>query len=296
MNFMNIYANTYNSTRQISKILINEVIQIMKKKFTIVIFTDLDGSLLHRDTFEFDPIKNFIKDLINKGIIIIPNSSKTEKEIEKFNEELGIELPYISENGSVIHGLNLINQNFPNKIILSREKEELLKIFNIKVPEKIKDKCHLISKMKKEKQEKIFGQKGDRLKDVLNRNYTLPFIFSGEKIEKNKLLKILSFNSLTLQEGGRVSNLCDNVNKIKSMNRVVKILKKTEEKIKTITVGDNYNDLDMLKNSDVPCLVFNDLFKLDQINIDNLIFSNKPSPEGWADVVKKALVKLEYNV
>ena len=74
---------------------------------------------------------------MESGIIIIPNSSKTEKEIDKFNEELGIKLPYISENGSSIHGLNLINSNFPNKIILSREKEELLKVFESKVPENI---------------------------------------------------------------------------------------------------------------------------------------------------------------
>ena len=113
----------------------------MKKNLKVAIFTDLDGSLLHRDTFKFDPIKLYIRSLVNNGIIIIPNSSKTEKEIEKFNEELGVELPYISENGSSIHGLNLINKNFPNKIILSREKEELLKIFNLKVPEKIKNKC-----------------------------------------------------------------------------------------------------------------------------------------------------------
>ena len=32
------------------------------------------------------------------------------------------------------------------------------------------------------------------------------------------------------------------------MNRVIKILKKTEDKIKTIAVGDNFNDLDMLRN------------------------------------------------
>ena len=262
----------------------------------VVIFTDLDGSLLHRDTFKFDSIKDYIKSLIDSGIIIIPNSSKTGVEIEKFNEELGIELPFISENGSLIQGLNLINRNFPNKIILSRQKEELIKIFDTKVPEKLRNKCFLISKMDKKKQEEIFGQKGSQLKDVLNRNYTLPFLFYGEKTEKNKLLKILNSNSLTLQEGGRVSNLCDNVNKIKSMNRVIKIIKKTEEKIKTIAVGDNYNDLDMIKNSDVPCLVFNDQFKLDQINIDNLIFSNQPSPEGWADVIKKALAKLNYNV
>ena len=52
----------------------------------------------------------------------------------------------------------------------------------------------------------------------------------------------------------------------------------------------------MLKNSDLPCLVFNDQFKEDLINIDNLIISNKPSPEGWADVIKMALVKLDHKV
>ena len=266
----------------------------MKKKFVVAIFTDLDGSLLHRDTFKFDPIKNYIKNLVNDGIIIIPNSSKTEKEIESFNEELGIQLPYISENGSSIHGLNLINNNFPNKIILSREKEELLKIFNDKIPEELKNKCAQVLKIDKKEQEKIFGLKDNKLKDALNRKYTSPFLFRGDKNEKNRLLKILNSNLLTLQEGGRVLNLCDNINKVKSMNRVIKILKKTEDKIKTIAVGDNYNDLDMLKNCDIPCLVFNDQFKLDKINIENLIFSNKPSPEGWADVIKTALVKLDY--
>ena len=267
----------------------------MKKKPTILIFTDLDGSLLHRDTFKFDPIKDYIKSLLDNGIIVIPNSSKTEKEIENFNEELGTKLPFISENGSAIHGLNLINQNFPTKIILSREKEELLKIFNEKTPEKLLNKCVQISKLSKIEQEKIFGQKDDKLKDALKRKYTLPFVFNGNNSEKNKLLKSLSNNSLTLQEGGRVLNLCDNINKIKSMNRIIKILKKTEDKIKTIAVGDNYNDLEMLKNSDVPCLVFNDQFKLDKINIDNLIFSNKPSPEGWADVIKMALEKIGFS-
>ena len=38
----------------------------MKKKFTIVIFTDLDGSLLHRDTFQFNTIKDYIKNLVKE--------------------------------------------------------------------------------------------------------------------------------------------------------------------------------------------------------------------------------------
>ena len=266
----------------------------MSKKFSLIIFTDLDGSLLHRDNFKFDEIKDYIKSLIDEGIIIIPNTSKTEKEIEEFITELGSDLPYISENGSSIHGLNLINTNFPNKIVLSRDKQELIEIFNSKVPENLKAKCKFISKMNSKEQTNIFGLQDNNLKNALNRKYTIPFLFEGDKKEKNRLLNILKSSSLTMQEGGRVLNLGDNTDKVKSMNQVLKIYKKVESKIKVIAVGDNFNDLDMLRNCDIPCLVFNDQFKQDQINIDNLIVSNKPSPEGWADVIKTALVKLDY--
>ena len=109
------------------------------------------------------------------------------------------------------------------------------------------------------------------------------------------MLKILKKNSLTFQEGGRVVNLCDNVNKVKSMNKIIKIFKKIEDNFRVVAVGDNYNDLEMLRNSDVPCLVFNDQFKQDQININNLIVSSNPSPQGWVDVIKMALDKLGYN-
>ncbi len=266
----------------------------MTKKFSLIIFTDLDGSLLHRDDFKFDEIKEYIKSLLDEGIIIIPNTSKTEKEVEEFIKELGSDLPFISENGSSIHGLNLINSNFPNKIILSRGKQKLIEIFNSKVSDDLKAKCKFISNMNSKEQTNIFGLQDDNLKNALDRKYTIPFKFEGNKIEKNKLLKILRSSSLTMQEGGRVLNLGDNTDKVKSMNQVIKIYKKVERKIKVIAVGDNFNDLDMLRNCDIPCLVFNDQFRQDQINIDNLVVSNKPSPEGWADVIKTALVKLEY--
>ena len=59
----------------------------------------------------------------------LPGIKPKNCEIIEFNQDLGENLAYISENGSVINNLNLLNLNFPNKIILSREKEELLEIF-----------------------------------------------------------------------------------------------------------------------------------------------------------------------
>ena len=265
----------------------------MIKKFSIFIFTDLDASLIQRDTFKFDEIKGYIKSLISKGIYIIPNTSKTEIEINEFNKELGLNLPYISENGSSINGLNLINKNFPNQINLSRDKDDIFKIFKKIVPENLKVKCRLIFKMEKKVQSEIFGLSGKKLKDALNRNYSIPFIFSGNLDQRRQLNEIVNKGGLTLHEGGRVINICDNVSKVKSMNKVIKMIKKTEDNIKIISVGDNYNDLDMLKNSDIACLVFNDQFTMEPININNCIVSKNPAPIGWQEVVKMALDKIK---
>ena len=265
----------------------------MIKKFSIFIFTDLDASLIQRDTFKFDEIKDYIKSLISKGIYIIPNTSKTEIEINEFNKELGLNLPYISENGSSINGLNLINKNFPNQINLSRDKDDIFKIFKKIVPENLKVKCRLIFKMEKKVQSKIFGLSGKKLKDALNRNYSIPFIFSGNLDQRRQLNEIVNKGGLTLHEGGRVINICDNVSKVKSMNKIIKMVKKTEDNVKIIGVGDNYNDLDMLKNSDIACLVFNDQFTMEPININNCIVSKNPAPIGWQEVVKMALDKIK---
>ena len=267
----------------------------MNKNYKILIFTDLDGSLLHRDTFKFDEIKDYLKQLISKGIFIIPNTSKTEKEILEFNNELGLSLPYISENGSAINGLDLLNSNLPKELILSREKDSLIKIFKEAVPVNLQNKCKWLSEMDKKKQSLIFGLEDDKLKMALDRKYTIPFLFEGNKSERNELSKIVKNKGLALQEGGRVINLTDKVNKAKALQVFVRFFKKNNKNVKTIAVGDNYNDLDMLKTSEFPCLVFNDKFTLDEIPIKNLITTNKPSPEGWADVIKKALVKVNKN-
>ena len=267
----------------------------MEKAFKVLIFTDLDGSLLHRDTFKFDEIKNYLKQIISKGIYVIPNTSKTETEILEFNKELGLNVPYISENGSSINGLNLLNKDLPQELILSREKETLLNIFKKIVSSNLQNKCKWLSEMNNKNKRLILGLENKKIKMALDRKYTVPFIFEGNKNEKKELAKVIKKKGLYLQEGGRIIHLTDRVNKAKALQVFVRFFKKNTRNVKTIAVGDNYNDLEMLKISDFPCLVFNDKFTLDEIPINNLISTNKPSPEGWADVIKMALVKVNKN-
>ena len=46
-------------------------------------------------------------------------------------------------------------------------------------------------------------------------------------------------------------------------------------------------------DSDIACLVFNDQFTMEPININNCIVSKNPAPIGWQEVVKMALDKLK---
>ena len=156
----------------------------MKFNSKILIFTDLDGSLLNRDNFEFGSIKNFIKELLSHDIFIIPNSSKTAKEITNFNNELEEKLPYIAENGSSIHDLNLINSNFPEKITLSREISELLEIFKKNVPNNLKIKCKFLKDLTKKEQLNILRLPADKIKFAIKRITLYHLNSRGTKIRR----------------------------------------------------------------------------------------------------------------
>ena len=96
----------------------------MNTEKKVLIFTDLDGSLLDKDSFKFDEAKDFINKIVKKGISIIPNSSKTAQEINYFCNEASLDKTFICENGSAIYGLNILNKTLPKKIVLSRKKDE----------------------------------------------------------------------------------------------------------------------------------------------------------------------------
>ncbi len=270
------------------------IFTLMKQKKQIIIFTDLDGSLLNKDTFKFDEIEDYFRELVSKGVKIIPNSSKTEAELSDFNKQYNLNLSFIAENGSSIHGLNLINEHLPNFISMSRTLEKIYEIYNQNIPSDLKQKIILISELNYKEQEKIFGLPLNKIKLAMKRKHSIPIKFDGSEIEKNELIKVINDAGLTVQTGGRIMNICDNVNKSKATVKTLKLISnEIKNDIITIGVGDNQNDVDMLKETDYSCLVKNDSFDSSLINIENLIKSSKLSPLGWADVIKTAIQKIE---
>jgi len=263
-----------------------------KKK--ILIFSDLDGSLLDKETFKFDVIKDYLKELISSGILIIPNSSKTESELLDFNKQCNLDFSFISENGSSIYGLNKIDQSLPQRVVISRSIDEIQKIYDANISLDFKNKITPILELEIDEQQKIFGLPLNKISLATKRMHSIPIQFSGTETEKNNFIKNINEIGLTAQSGGRIINICDNTNKSKAMSKAVKLIRKQlGNEFITIGVGDNENDIEMLKQTDYPCLVKNENFDSSLINIDNLIKSSKPSPLGWADVIKTAIQIIE---
>ncbi|MFB3136761.1 MAG: HAD hydrolase family protein [Nitrospirales bacterium] len=65
----------------------------------LVIFTDLDGSLLDTETYRFDAARAALEELTARQVPLVLCTSKTRAEVEPLRQELGITDPFIVENG-----------------------------------------------------------------------------------------------------------------------------------------------------------------------------------------------------
>ncbi|MCM7512640.1 mannosyl-3-phosphoglycerate phosphatase-related protein [Enterobacter hormaechei] len=70
---------------------------------TLLVFTDLDGTLLDFHTFDWQPAAAWLERLQDEQVPVILCSSKTVSEMNDIQQELGlVGLPYVAENGAVI--------------------------------------------------------------------------------------------------------------------------------------------------------------------------------------------------
>ena len=69
---------------------------------TLVVFTDLDGSLLDERTYEWAPARAALARLRAERVPVVPCSSKTQAEIDVLVAELALSGPFVAENGGVI--------------------------------------------------------------------------------------------------------------------------------------------------------------------------------------------------
>jgi mannosyl-3-phosphoglycerate phosphatase len=68
----------------------------------LVVYTDLDGTLLDHDSYSAEPARPALERLAALGVPVIPVTSKTLAELRVLGAQLGLNGPFVAENGGLL--------------------------------------------------------------------------------------------------------------------------------------------------------------------------------------------------
>ena len=262
---------------------------------TFILISDLDGTLLGHHNFDFGLIKSDIINLLDSGHLLVLASSKTKAEIESFCQELGRSVPFIYENGAGVENFSLISGCETPLNIHQNPKairtDALLTIWERHIPLDLKSRCYFVKDMDRGAQQACLGLGTTALDRAMKRGFSLPFTFSGFASDLQKLKYLAANAGLSVQEGGRVFNLSGFHDKADYLPAIRKCVSKSKNTPVVIGLGDSKNDIKMLKQADVSCVIPNEngyFLNLGNGNYPTII-APRAAPLGWLDAVMEAL-------
>jgi len=222
----------------------------------IVIFTDLDGTLLDDQTYDFRPALPALKIIHSLKIPLILVSSKTRTEIEFLRELISFETPFISENGGGIY--------FPTSFALPQDYpyKKIDGFHALFLGRPIKEVLERSGKLKKNfsfrgfsemSVEEIASLTGLTLEDAFRaskREFDEPILLEDHVNDREIFCDKAAQHGLDCVHGGRFIHLFIGGNKGRAVEKVLGIYKQLKGATFSIALGDSPNDISMLKAVD----------------------------------------------
>lgn len=261
----------------------------------IIVFTDLDGTLLDHSTYSFGEAEKALKSLRERNIPLILCSSKSRDEIKIYREKLSNNEPFISENGGAIfipegYGLKCEFDKIDDGYLvveIGYEYKTLIDAFE-KVKKNTGVKLKTIMEFTVDELVRLTGLSKEEARFAQKRDYILPFIIDGEQEDVEHIKRDIQSLGLNYTEGVRFVYLMGGNDKGKAVRILVDIFRKNfpESKIVTVGLGDSLNDLPMLEAVDKAVLVQKKSGNYEErIKIEGLVYADGIGPTGWNKAV-----------
>lgn len=257
----------------------------------IIIFSDLDGSLLDPKTYSFEPAQSSLTILKSKRIPLILSSSKTRAEIERYQKWLDNHHPFISENGGGIFiPRNYFSFSFPYDQMRGRYLVIELGQFYpyiVKILAGIRNETGLkikgFSEMSEKELVSICGFSEEEARLAKKREYDEPFLMEGREKEIRIIKKKIEEKGMIYCWGGKFHHLSGKNDKGKAVKILKALYKKQFLNITSIGIGDSPNDLPMLLEVDYPIFLKGERsFLPEDLSFKrNLKVIQGTGPEAW---------------
>lgn len=248
-----------------------------------LIAIDLDGTMLNKYGIITQNTKDVIKKVQEKGIEVIIASGRTINSVKNFSKEINSENYFISGNGAITYDIkndkilyeNVLSKNKAQQVIKICEENSIyysvytengiitknlnyntLYYYKENLNKEEKEKTHInivqdVYNYIEEKDEKI-------LKIMICDNNQLVFKSILKKIKEITDIEILDVSHMSrklIKQGTEEIALeyfyteitSRNVDKWNALERLIEMLNITKEEV--ITIGDNANDIKMIRNA-----------------------------------------------
>lgn len=266
----------------------------MKK---LLIFTDLDGTLLDHQNYDWSAAEPALHRLAQLGFPLIFNTSKTLAELIPLAQELNNHQPMICENGNVaaipeqyFKQPDINHFNYHNKLFGT-------------------DYQTIISILQQLRSQYDFNFSGfndlgitgvmehtglsyEKAALACQRLCSEPLLWQGNANDLKKLQSKLTQQGIGLTKGGRFYHAMSPVNKGQTMAWLLARFEHHHPDIEWISValGDAPNDVQMLAMADHPVLIRNPHSAPPNVShIGNIVTPLPPGPSGWNEAVNQII-------
>jgi mannosyl-3-phosphoglycerate phosphatase len=272
----------------------------------LLVFTDLDGSLLDHDDYSFGAALPALERLRRQHIPLIATTSKTLAEMRQLQRALRNNHPFIVENGSAI-GIprgyfaepgyaDYASAEYDGDFRLLR----LAPAYN-----------HVISILHRLRENRGFRFRG--FHDMSNaevardtglseaeaalarqRSCTEPLLWQDDETAFRKFSAELAADGLRLLRGGRYWHVTSSADKATAMRELTALYRRAGEcDYTTVALGDSPNDTAMLQAADIAVVIrHKDGTAMDLESSKRCIVTGQPGPAGWNAAVTDILNEL----
>jgi mannosyl-3-phosphoglycerate phosphatase len=263
--------------------------------FMLIVFTDLDGTLLDHKSYSFDAARPALALLKDMGIPLVLVTSKTRAEVEVWRERLDNHDPFIVENGGALY----MPRNYFPLTLQAPAHRDGYAVIEFGAP--YNELVETLRAASSESQCRVIGFHDMSIQEVSlrcgismdlavlakRREYDEPF----EVLDPcaDQLLKCIESRKKQWTRGGRFYHILGANDKSHCVRLLTHFYQRAFGEVSTVGLGDGLNDARFLKAVDIPIVIKSAESSRLLAKVPRARLSDIPGSEGWNLAVMEIL-------
>ena len=262
----------------------------------LIVFSDLDGTLLDHETYQFDAAQPALDLLKQHGIPLILNSSKTRAEITAIRDQLQNTAPFIIENGAaVIIPPGWFGHHTEKHVLFSRPLEEIRHWLDA-----VRTKHHYaftgFQDMTISELMQHTGLTRANAEFATQRIGTEPLLWQDSDTALARFQQQVENAGLQWIQGGRFLHIMGRFDKADAMHYLITQFRQhhPDQDVVSIALGDSPNDTRMLQLADYAVVIKGANSAAVHLNKSpgREMRSREPGPQGWNQCLSELIPAL----